>query len=296
MRMKVIVLILLSSVITSCANRYQEVIITPTEEELAAQEKVLRSFFLGQDKQEVLKLTTLLNHHFFEVMENHHTYSFSTIYNAKTNMTFGLYFEDDKLVSFLSDDDSNRLFSCRTMFNTNGYHWLAFGIAPYSYWITSRDQLKGGMDYRAFNTRIHREQSDLAHAFETAINLIGYSPFIILASPMMLYEALSDEKDKNKDRDNTAILPTMKIGDSESYLLNKLGPPDVINRVNGSKVFTYNSQSYSFGLNGGQVVWRESYSMFELYNRQKEYGTYGDEDCGTLGEFWQSKTPSTPID
>lgn len=287
----VLIVISLSFLLAACSSTFQVEDI-PTEQEISAQEDILNKLYLGQPKEDVLKLMTYPSFHSFDVMEGENYYSYISKNNFDTNVGFGLYFERGMLEALILDDDVNDLFSCRTLFRTNSKHWLSHGIKPYQTWIKSKDHLATGLYYRTNHSKMVTKQKTADKVIGNTLSLIVYSPFIVAAAPFIIHDEMSG---KTKDKQELhavrlALANGISIGETEEYILTKLGPPEQVDHVANTKVLTYYGPSYSYGIKDGVVTWIEHYSMFELHSRQRDYGNafYGNTECGSLDDHWQA--------
>lgn len=280
-------------VLTACSSKP---ITTPSQEDIDLQEKNLRQIHLGMSFKDASNIIELTNSNGFEVLENNVTYSLSMYSNRNTNISFSLFFVNDKLVSIMSSDHASTLFSCRTPFNTQGKHWLSFGITPYADWIIQRNILNSTFNYRAHVLQTHVPKSKTNETLETAGYLAAYSPFIVIASPLFLKSWLTgeykeDEAKREKHGIRARYASHVTLGTPKDDLLKNLGPPTKTEVVNGNMVFYYDDISSTFGLQNDKVVWQEDVSMPELYARLQKYlpDYFNNVDCGSLKQFWLDK-------
>lgn len=266
--------------------------VLPTEAAISVQEKTLRSVYIGQSRDETLKRVGLSTGRSFDILEKGRYFSYQEFMNFDTNILLGFYFEDEVLASVISEDDASKLFACRTFFKTGNTHWLNFGIQPYSDWIKARNSLSNEFNYRAYKPRKELKRNRVDTALEKTVTALVYAPLAIATSPVILHDTLSETTNQERAKTHGLIQlsHTIKINDTEQHVYSTLGKPDKISYVNRSKVLSYFTPSYSYGIVDGTVTWKETYSMFELYERQKKHGkrTYGDNDCGELERLWES--------
>jgi hypothetical protein len=286
-RIAMIIMVLL----TGCSTQ-QQVEHIPVEQFVSAQERIIKQLYLGQSKEDVLKLITYPRIHTFDVVEGANYYSYIEVINVDTNVNFGLYFKDYTLQSVMLDDDVHDLFSCRTLFKTNSKHWLSKGIKPYHEWIKSKDQLNKGLNYRINHSRITTRQTPANRVITDALTLIVYSPALIIAAPFVIHDEMTGniENEQKAITTHNELAKTIQLGEIEEHILTTLGQPEQTDSVANAKVLTYYRPSYSYGIKDGAVVWIEHFSMFELYTRQFDYGDifYGKTDCGSLDEYWKA--------
>lgn len=273
----------------------------PSEAVISAQESTLKKLHQGQDKAEVLSLLQYPVTNFFEVNEGGKYFSYVAVINPSTRASFGFLYEDEKLQFLIVDGDVQDFFACRSMFKTNGEHWLSFGVAPYREWLKDHDRLDGGFNYRLAKPQV-AGQSKLASGIETASTAIVYAPILLMVSPFIAKDYISGkyqedaEKRKSKrelSKERAARVGGVIPGVSESQMIAELGPASYIIEVDGAQVFVYNDFSSSFAVKNNVIVWREHISMFELHARQIKYGNgkafYSDVSCGKLDAVWQEK-------
>lgn len=282
--------------ISSCSSR-REVIITPSEEDLSKQQKLLSSIYIGQRQSEVLDKIYFSKFNSFEVNQPEINVLYQEYTNFETNITFGFFFKNKKLAAILSEDDSRTLFACRTPFKTHGEHWLAYGVQPYSNWILARNAFDEDFEYRAHKTRTEIQRSDADVAAENTTTLIAYSPLLIIGAPFIAHAAITgkladEEKRRDENKKKIEFSKTVQIGSSEDEIKDKLGIANRHDTINNNMVLTYFTPSFSYAIDDdGKVVWKEHYSMLELYHRLEKYGDrfYGEQNCGELESFWESK-------
>ncbi|WP_394389823.1 hypothetical protein [Shewanella woodyi] len=199
MYLRSFLIFLVSAFLISCSTVY-EVEIVPTEEAISRQEGMLKGIHIGQAKAEVDKLVTLPKYNSFDVKEGDNTYAFQQTTNNETNVGFGFYFENDKLSAVLSDDDTAKLSSCRSLFRTNAKHWLEYGIKPYADWIKARNSMSQDFNYREFRTRTEVRRNKLDTALGNPLTIVAYSPAIVLASPVIIHDQITGESEKKESR------------------------------------------------------------------------------------------------
>lgn len=285
------IMVCLVYLLTACSSTYQAKDI-PSDEAITTQEGALKKIFKGQPKNDVLKLMSYSISHSFDVIEGEDSYSYKELQNFDTNVAFGLYFENEELEAVILDDDVNDLFSCRTLFKTNRKHWLSHGIEPYQNWIRSKDHLTRGLDYRINHPQIVTKQKVSDKIIENTLSAIVYAPFLVAAAPFVIHDEITGQTDKKRTlfSERLDLAKAVAIRTTEEDILAKLGQPDQIDYVAKTKVLTYYGPSYSYGIENGVVLWKEQFSMFELYNRQFDYGStfYGKTDCGSLDTYWEA--------
>jgi hypothetical protein len=280
--------------VLGCAG--QKTYTLPTQNNLVEQERILKQIYLGQPKYEVLSLLNsndslfMLNDR-FEVLDRNKLFSFINFSNYKSSVNFGFYFEDELLVSLsVNDIFKNKINSCRSILKTK-IHWLNYGIQPYANWIKSQNMLGENFNYKVHHSSQRVEGKSASMYIEEALTIAIYSPFIIIGLPFYFVGEFFEEpkKDKKFYTDRAKAAESIKIGTLETEVLNKLGPADMIDFVQDSKVLTYRLPSISFAFDGGNVVWIESLSIFEWFSRQRESGKEYFEkiDCGSLEMLWE---------
>jgi hypothetical protein len=287
---KTVTVIALCFLIFSCTSNNPT--IRPSEESINKQENLLKKIYIGQDEKEVGAILPLNNYHFFEVVEDGIRYRYQNYHNIETNISLGVFFLEGKLASIISEDESQELFSCRTPFKTNGDHWLKHGVRPYSEWIIEKNKLNDGFNYRAFKLRTDTKKSEAHQNIEGVATLIAYSPFLVIGSPFILYawatgEFEKDEKKRIEFQSKIEFAQNVSIGTPIEELSIKLGAPTRSDTVNGDLALSYYDVYHTFGVSDNKVIWIESPSMLELYNRQLQYGEsfYGNATCENLNNF-----------
>ncbi|GGQ06381.1 hypothetical protein [Shewanella litoralis] len=282
------IVMIITVLLTGCSAQ-QSIEHIPAEQFVSAQERILKQLYLGKSKQDVLKLITYPRIHTFDVIEGASIYSYIEAINVDTNVNIGLYFKDDTLQSVMLDDDVSDLLSCRTLFKTNGKHWLSAGITPYHDWIKSKDQLITGLNFRINHPKKTTEKTPAHTAIANTLTLIMYSPALLVAAPFMIHDEVTGKTEDEQKTITTRyeLASTIQLGETEEHILGQLGQPEQTHYVIDANVLTYNGPSYSYGIKDGIVVWIEHFSMFELYTRQFDYGDvlYGKTDCGSLDAF-----------
>ncbi len=288
--------LLFCALLAGCSSKP---ITTPTPEHIDIQEEALRQIHLGMSFKDASSIIEMSTWNGFEVLENNITYKLSMYSNHDTNISFSLFFVNDKLVSIISSDHASNLFRCRTPFNTEGKHWLSFGITPYADWIIQRNILNSTFNYRAHEVQTYVPKSKTHETLETAGYIAVYSPAIVIGAPFILQSWLSgelteDEAKQEKKRLKTEFVSRAKLGTSKDDLIKNLGNPTKTEMVNGNLVFYYDDLTHTFGLQNDHVVWQENVSMPELYARLRDHlkDTFSQADCGNLRQLWVAQSPT----
>lgn len=291
MLIRTVSVITLCFLIISCTSNNPT--IQPSEESINKQENLLKKIYIGQDEKELGTILTLKNYPFFEVVEDGISYRYQNYHNIETNISLGVFFLEGKLVSIISEDDSQDLFSCRTPFKTNGNHWLKHGVRPYSEWIIEKNKLKDDFNYRAYKLITNTKKSKTHQNIEGVATLIAYSPLLVIGSPFILYawatgEFEEDEKKGVELQSKFKFAQNVTIGTPTEELSIKLGLPTRSDTINGDLALSYYDTDHTFGVRDNKVIWIESPSMFELHSRQLQYGDsfYGNATCANLDKLW----------
>ena len=289
-----LILLIVAILTTSCSSTNK--IIYPSVDAIDKQEATLRQIYIGQSIKELSSIIPLQSYHHFEVLEDKNSYLYLNYNNYETNNSYGLYFMNGKLISVISEKDSVTLFACRTMFKTNGEHWLNYGVQPYSNWLIERNTLNKDFNYRAHKPS--RSSKSKSHQTAEGIaTLVAYSPLLVIGSPFIIYSWASggmeeDETKQQKKITQRELAASITLGTKYQTITDSLGYPNRTDTVNHNLSLSYFELYYTYGINDGDIViWKESTSMHELFQRQRKLGDilYGDEECGSLDELWRRK-------
>ena len=248
-----------------CATSNLEPAPAVTQQMLFEQEQMFDSVYVGQPISETMDLMAEYRANFFEAIENGTVYQYMDAKYPGTDVLFGVYFEDGKLVALILEQDVVDFFSCRSYVVVKGAreHWLSDGIAPYADWVKAHNRLDDDFDERAHHPETVVDGGpDPLYVLEA----MTYLPLVAIVLPVAPYLYLADlvagGPQKRKNLLQTA--PTIQLGYSEEQLISLMGPYDRRDQVGSATVFTYFGPSYSYGLVDGQVVWRESASRFQI--------------------------------
>jgi hypothetical protein len=246
-----------------------------TQQMLFEQEQMFNSLYFGQPISETMDLMAEYSANFFEVRQNDTIHHYIDAKYPGTNVLFGVYFEAGKLAALILEQDVVEFFLCRS----------SHGIAPYADWVKARNRLDGDFDKKA-----HHPETVVDEGFHPADVLIAmtYLPVLAIALPVAPYLYLADlvagGPQKRKNLLQTA--PTIQLGYSEEQLISLMGPYDRRDEVGPATAYTYSLPSYSYGLVDGQVVWRQSASMFQSSAAPRNSSTVlGVTNCGWVSEL-----------
>ncbi len=293
MRIKNILLVLSCGFLISCGTTkpyYVEV--TPSEAVISEQADMLKQIHIGQSKKELFENLTLPVTHSFDITESGKKYSFREVKNKKTNITLGLYFEDDILISLIEGQDSKKLSSCRAIFKTDNAYWSKYGMHAYSDWMKTRNVLSEDFNYRTFQPTREKKFGVIGGALDTlaaGVELLIYTPGIILSAPSLIFtsdEEAFREKKREKLMNNAHLI---KLNDTESFLRETLGSADEGEYFNGIRILTY-YPSYYYGIQNDLVVWKEYSSIVRRHRNVKKYGmkAASEKGCKEFDTYWQS--------
>jgi len=293
MRIKNILLVLSLGLLISCGTTkpyYVEV--PPSETDISEQADMLKKMHIGQSKKDLFDNFTLPVIHSFDINESGKKYSFREVINKKTNITLGLYFEDDILISVTEGEDSKNLSSCRALFKTDNDYWLKYGMHAYSDWMKTRNVLSEDFNYRAFQPTREKRFGVIGGTLDTlaaGIEFLIYAPAIIISAPSLMFtsdEEAFREKKREKLMSNAHLI---KLNDTESFLREKLGSADEGEYFNGVRILTY-YPSYYYGIQNDVVVWKEYSSIVRRHRNVKKYGmkTSIEKGCEEFDTYWQS--------
>jgi hypothetical protein len=293
MRIKNIFLVLSCGLLISCGTTkpyYVEV--PPSETDISEQADMLKNIHIGQSKKDLYENLTLPMNHSFDISENGKKYSFIEVKNKKTNITLGLYFEDDLLISVIEGEDSKNLSSCRALFKTDNEYWSKYGMHAHSDWMKTRNVLSEGFNYRTFQPTREKRFGIVGGALEglvMALELLIYTPGIIISAPSLIFKSDTEafrEKRKEKLMSNTRLI---KLNDSKDFLREKLGSADEGEYFNSVKILTY-YPSYYYGIQNDVVVWKEYSSILRGHRNVKKFGikAASEKGCEEFDSYWQS--------
>jgi hypothetical protein len=293
MHIKNIFLVLSCGLLISCSTTkpyYVEV--PPSEAVISEQADMLKKIHIGQSKKDLYENLMLPMTHSFDISENGKTYSFREVKNKKTNITLGLYFEDDLLISVIEGEDSKKLASCRAIFKTDNEYWSKYGMHAYSDWMKTRNVLSEDFNYRTFQPTREKRFGMVGGALEglvMGLELLIYTPGIIISAPSLMFtsdEEAFREKKREKLMTNVHLI---KLNDTESFLRETLGSADEGEYFNGVRILTY-YPSYYYGIQNDVVVWKENSSIVRRHRNVKKYGmkTSIEKGCEEFDTYWQS--------
>jgi hypothetical protein len=270
--------------LVACASAPPEpVVITP--QVLDRQQKILESFYFGQPVQEALELVGSRGANIIEIKENDLVYQYVDAKFAETNMLFGLYFENRALKALILEQDVTDFFLCRAHLTNQGEHWLSQGIKPSAQWIAKRNKLGEYFDKRAHHQK--STGSSQVHAGDV-VEALSYAPIIAVFLPIYVADQVAggQQRAAKKKREKQYLYdaaPKVQLGYSEDQLISLLGSYNRKDKVGLATIFTYYEPSYSFGLIGGQVAWKESASMYMAFSPPaNSSSTRGGIDCSSF--------------
>lgn len=289
LNIKQLIYFTLSIFIVACASYDKREVAAPTNA-IQHQVNVLSTWSEGTEIEEIRKNTDWYESWRFELIEKNLHLGLFNVENPETRATFGMYFENGKLVSLLSNNDADFLLDCLTPFNRNGEHWVSDGLLRYKPWVAKHSIIgnkkalaASGVFYEyAENTKFDATLRSIDNAAGQILTAVVYAPFILPALPFMLGNVDSAELQQSHIEKLHAFFGTIKIGQNKPILHDF--PPDSIFYINGITIYQYNTGSFAFGLRANKVVMIEDPAVLELYERQKNYGKkfYSRNNCQDL--------------
>jgi hypothetical protein len=240
-----------------------------------------------QSVMEVLNSVMHYQQFSFEVEDNDTIYHYVQGQHPVTGVLFGVYFEDDKLVSLILDQQVTDLARCRSVINTEGINWLSEGMGPFANWIKDRNQLDTNYDRRA-NHLVISEPDPMTPA--EAAEILTYLPIIAIFLPLYGIDQIAGgfQNNSKMTKEKRYYLETVgkiKLGTSEDMLLQLMGSPDRQALSGRAKVWTYNQAAVSFGLVDGIIKWKESSSSGTARNSSTLNNSL---DCYSLKSTYES--------
>jgi len=266
--------------LTACATTKSP---SPAEIELIRdqQEIMFSSLKSGQSLTEVMDVVLQYQQFSFEVLENDTVYQYVQAQYPVTEVLFAVFFEDEKLVSLILDQDVTDAARCQTNSGTGSSYWLFSGIRTFADWIKERNQL--GRDYDPRTIHLwERDPVDVGDVVEA----VSYLPMIAIFLPLYGFSEIAGgmqnrSKLKKEQRYYLETVGKIRLGTSEDDLLQLLGSADRMVQLEGTQIWTYNLPAISFGIVDGAVKWKKSSSVGLPRNSSTIYGT---PDCSLVHE------------
>ena len=256
-----------------------------TEAVVDRQEQWLNALQPNQAPAQVLKPVISYQQYSFELLANNIIYQYVQGQYPATNLLFGVYFEDGKLISLVLDQDVTDFDRCRPTDRHGKQYWLlSQDMEAVSAWFRLRDQLGSDLNRRDRHPAASHDNSmSAADMFEAAT----YLPIIAIALPIYAADQIagglqSESKMAEEAKYYVETASRIELKTTEDELLRLMGVPDYKYQAAQVEVWSYNLPAMAFGLVDKVIMWKEALSTGIAQNTSSRFGLL---ECGFVAQY-----------
>lgn len=234
-----------------------------TDQAVNIQAQWLTSLQVGQSPATVLEPILPYQKHSFELHEGGTLYQYVEGRFPRTNLLFGVYFENQQLVSLLLNQQVTDFARCwvSARYDSAEKSWsLERQISPFVSWLRGQNELNGDYDPQA--SYPWPEGHDSMSAAEMA-EAATYLPMIAVFLPIYVVDRIAGgaQRDKKAAGDKLhyqRVAAGLALGESSDNLLTSMGSPDRKQNEGSLDVWTYQRSGILFGIVDKAIAWKET--------------------------------------
>lgn len=254
--------------------RYRQDEITAYER---SQSQWMASLYRGMPVDHALRPVASFQQYYFQYQENDAVYRYHQGRHPGTDTLFALLFEDDNLISLLTDQAVTDFAGCRVAAAKSRANWPVRRFQKTVDWIKQRDQI--GVEYAMSpNVRSNRNKPGISGG--EAVEIVTHLPLAIIALPFYgMYKASGMENRELSDMESRISSLRLRAT-TQDEIVDIFGIPDhQIELSSQAAYWTYRSDNLVIGFENRIVVWRESVFWHIPENHS---AFYRDSDCSSV--------------
>lgn len=266
--------LLLLFIISACTSPYRPLApgSAPLEEQVYLVSSLKRDESIGEVSARLPYKTDAT----FDLQSATERVTYLSLRNEATGAAFGLFFIDDRLMYVIPPKEKSVFFVCRDLLTPSGSHWTDQSLAANFSWLREHSILGAGIRSDQQIPAFRKGANDAPNkptALDAAVTVAVYSPFLVLASPALVYVAFRDnsaEEAKEKEQQRLADerhtrlekqrtgFPLVQLGITRGQVIQYMGEPDKNKQMTDGSEYMWFESFFGIIVHDGKVTLKES--------------------------------------